>query len=109
MGYQTLDTRRTLLGRIRAGEDVSAAWREFEATYRDMLLRFCLSRGLQLVDAEDAVQQVFTKLVTGLKRFEYDPAKGRFRDYLFRCARSALADAKSCPDQARPAVFDHEV
>ncbi len=97
MADQILDTRRTLLDRIRAGEEYSSSWREFEATYRGMLLRFCLARGHQFADAEDVVQQVFTKLLTGLQRFEYDPAKGRFRHYLFRCMQSALADARACP------------
>lgn len=108
MGDQTLDTRRTLLARLREGEEVSQAWQEFEGTYRNMLLRFCLARGLQLADAEDVVQQVFTKLLTGLRRFEYDPAKGRFRDYLFRCVRSVLADEKSCPGNRPRGVFDNE-
>src|SRR5262245_33077190 len=84
-------TRATLLDRVRDADDV-AAWLEFDAAYREMLLRFCRSRGLQHADAEDVIQLVFVRLTGGLIRFRYDPARGRFRDYLFRCVRSALSD-----------------
>jgi RNA polymerase sigma-70 factor (ECF subfamily) len=103
MSRQSVPTRATLLELVRSSSDAEA-WRRFEATYREMLLRFCRSAGLQFADTEDAVQIVFTKLVTGLQRFEYDPAKGRFRDYLFRCARSAIADLRRCPIPTEDAV-----
>ena len=103
MRVHAATTRVTLLARVRDGTD-SAAWAQFEETYREMLLRFCRSRGLQHADAEDAIQLVFTKLVAGLRRFEYDRARGRFRDYLFRCVRSAIADLLACPRPASLAV-----
>src|SRR5262249_54521926 len=96
-------TRATLLGRVRDGDD-AAAWREFDGAYREMLLRFCRSRGLQHADAEDVIQLVFVKLTGGLRRFEYDPGRGRFRDYLFRCVRSALADWAKCQSRIGRAV-----
>lgn len=96
-------TRGTLLHRVRegapGGEADAAAWRELDETYREMLLRFCRSRGLQHADAEDVIQQVFARLIDGLRKFEYDRTKGRFRDYLFRCARNAISDwagARGC-------------
>jgi RNA polymerase sigma-70 factor (ECF subfamily) len=96
-------TRATLLGRIRDGVD-TAAWRELDGVYREMLLRFCRSRGLQHADAEDVIQLVFVKLTVGLQRFEYDRTRGRFRDYLFRCVRSALSDWAACQSRAGSAV-----
>lgn len=99
-------TRGTLLHRVRegapGGEADAAAWRELDDTYREMLLRFCRSRGLQHADAEDVIQQVFARLIDGLRKFEYDRTKGRFRDYLFRCARNAISDwagARGCQSQ----------
>ena len=45
-----------------------------------------------MADAEDTAQLVLTKLVSGLRNFEYDAGKGGFRAYLFRCSRSGLSD-----------------
>lgn len=96
-------TRATLLSRVRDGADAQA-WAQFDALYRQMLVRFCRSRGLQHADAEDAVQLVFSKLTTGIRTFEYRPARGRFRDYLFRCVRSAISDLLGCPRNVAGAV-----
>ena len=97
-------TRGTLLDRVRVDGDV-AAWRELDEAYREMLLRFCRSRGLQHADAEDVIQQVFARLIEGLRRFEYDRSKGRFRDYLFRCVRNAISDWSRCQTPHAAAVF----
>jgi len=53
--------------------------------------------GVQHADCEDIIQSVFSKLLSGLKSFEYDPGRGRFRDYLFRCVRSGLSDWTARP------------
>lgn len=84
-------TRVSLLRRLREGDDPEA-WRGLESAYRSMLLGVCQARGLQPADADDVVQNVFVGLVRGLRAFEYDPAKGRFRDYLFRCVNNAVLE-----------------
>lgn len=86
-----LTTSPTLLGRLRDSQDANA-WRDFDHRYRELIVRFIRSRGLQLADAEDAAQVVLAKLIAGLRSFDYDASKGGFRAYLFRCIRNALAD-----------------
>jgi RNA polymerase sigma-70 factor (ECF subfamily) len=97
-------TRTSLLSRVRKAED-HGAWREFEDRYRELLLRFCRKRGLQHADAEDVVQTVFVNLTKTLPQFVYDPQRGRFRDYLYRCTRNVLARWSRRPID-RPGVLD---
>lgn len=97
-------TRPSLLSRVRDPADHDA-WAEFECTYRDLLLRYCRRCGLSAVDAEDVRQIVLLRLVRALPRFQYDPAAGRFHDWLYRVVRNAIADFRACPDPARRAVL----
>ena len=106
MAPQNIETRTTLFDRLRTCDD-QGAWREFESCYGQMLYRFCRSLGLQHADAEDAVQGVMSKIVSGIKNFDYDRKRGRFRDYLFRCARSAISDLKSSQNRAAAAVVSN--
>ena len=101
-------TRPSLLRRLRDPDD-RAAWEEFDRRYREWLIRFFRRRQVGFADAEDLVQRVFASLATGLPGFTYDRSRGRFRDYLFRCARNALAGRKkNCPDGAGGALFHLE-
>lgn len=95
MGADT--TRISLLSRVRNSAD-DAAWVEFEARYRDLVLRYALARGVQHADAEDISQIVFMSLATALRGFHHSPQKGRFRDYLGRVVRNAVARFRSRPN-----------
>jgi RNA polymerase sigma-70 factor (ECF subfamily) len=89
-------THASLLSRVRDPAD-HEAWRLFEAKYRELILRFCRRQGLQQADAEDVLQLAMQFLVKSLPQFVYDPARGRFRDYLYRTVRSALARRSGRP------------
>lgn len=97
-------TRASLLSRVRDSSN-DAAWREFQALYHDLLIRFCRRRAIQEADAEDIVQTVMASLVRTLPGFIYDPGRGRFRDYLFRCTDHAIARWKKGA-RARPGAID---
>jgi RNA polymerase sigma factor (sigma-70 family) len=84
------NTQVTLLQRLRNPAD-EGAWTLFESRYRDLIVRFARSRGQQQADAEDIAQAVMTSLCGAFGRFEYDRSRGRFRDYLFRSVRNAIA------------------
>jgi RNA polymerase sigma-70 factor (ECF subfamily) len=60
-------TRASLLSRVRDVAD-EAAWREFQALYHDLLIRFCRRQGLQEADAADVVQTVMANLLRSLPR-----------------------------------------
>jgi len=100
-------TRPSLLSRVRDPSD-HAAWSEFDARYRELIFRYSLRCGLSAADAEDVRQMVMMRLVRVLPQFHYDPARGRFHDYLYRVTRSAIADFRACPESRRRAVLDDE-
>lgn len=97
-------TSTTLLTRLRNSSD-SAAWREFDERYRELLMRFCITRSVPRLDAEDVVQHVLTGLVKTLPKFVYDRSRGRFRDYLFRCVRNSISQW-AARTNGRPAPLD---
>lgn len=86
----TSTTRPSLLQRLREPGD-QAAWAEFDARYREVVVRYCMRRGLAYADAEDVGQGVLIALVRSLPRFEYRPEKGRFRGYLARIVHRAVS------------------
>ena len=96
-------TRPTLIGRLGDPGD-AAAWEAFDRQYRDLIVRFCRSRGLTTTDAEDAHQLTLLKLVRIMPGFAYDPTRGRFRSYLYRAVRSAIIDLRARPTGAPRAV-----
>ena len=95
MGSET--TQPSLLSRVRDPAD-DTAWREFDAKYRELILRYCRARGLQTTDAEDVRQIAMANLSKSLRSFEYRPARGRFRGYLGQVVRSAISRHFGRPD-----------
>ena len=96
-------TRPSLLSRVRDPGDHDA-WREFEARYGELLLRYARRRGLMESDAEDVRQVVLLDLSRSLRRFQYSPERGRFRDYLGRCVQNAVSRFRARQDPAQIAL-----
>ena len=101
-------TQPSLLSRVRdAGDD--EAWREFDRKYRDLILGYARSRGLQEADAADVRQLVMMGLARSLRNFRYRPELGRFRDYLRRVVRNAVIRTVSCPRSERQSLWADEL
>ena len=121
-------TKKSLLARVRAGDEVS--WNEFYLTYRPLILLCGRDCGLTHDENEELVQLVlcefFQKDILGKYNpdevpsditFHYDPARGRFRHYfkaivrnqalkLYRKRRENL-DFDSLPEVADETLFDN--
>jgi RNA polymerase sigma-70 factor (ECF subfamily) len=85
------ETRLSLLERVRDRNN-AAAWTEFVAIYQPLLTAYVRKRGVMEQDAADVVQDVFTRLIPALARFDYAPDRGRFRTWLWQVTQSALVD-----------------
>jgi RNA polymerase sigma factor (sigma-70 family) len=83
-------THVSLLGRLRNPDDV-ASWELFVRTYGSAVYHFCRRRGLQDSDAADLVQEVLAQVMVSIRTFDYDPLRGRFRDWLGVVTRGKLA------------------
>ena len=90
------ETSATLLRTLRearSGVD-DVAWARFVDMYGPVVhhLVRLLSLGISDADTDDAVQDVFVKLVKILRSGTYDSAKGKFRTYLSTLVRRLLVD-----------------
>ena len=90
------ETSATLLRTLRearSGVD-DVAWARFVDMYGPVVhhLVHLLSPGISDADTDDAVQDVFVKLVNILRSGAYDSAKGKFRTYLSTLVRRLLID-----------------
>jgi RNA polymerase sigma factor (sigma-70 family) len=89
--YSVSQTSSSLLERLRCqGNDRD--WGEFFEKYSPLIYSWCSDRGLPDADAQDATQKVFVRLMEAIKKFHYDPAKGKFRGWLHQIANYAVID-----------------
>lgn len=94
-------TNVSLIRRVQDPADAES-WRQFVAVYEPLLLSYVRSNGLREEDARDVVQQIFVALLKALPAFELDPARGRFRTWLWQVACHAVTDwARRQRTQAR--------
>jgi RNA polymerase sigma-70 factor (ECF subfamily) len=84
-------TRQSLLLRVRDLSDRSA-WQDFVECYAPRVYAWCIRFGLQEADAADVTQAVLMKLVEGMRTFDYDAHRGRFRGWLKTVTRHVAVD-----------------
>ena len=81
------DTRASLILRLRDAADM-AAWDEVVAIYAPLVFRMAQRQGLQAVDADDVVQEVFSAVARSIDRWLDQAQRGRFRGWLLGITRN---------------------
>jgi RNA polymerase sigma factor (sigma-70 family) len=83
-------TQPSLLLRIRDASDAES-WQTFVSIYAPLIYRSCRRRGLQDADAADVGQEVLVQVARSIREFEYQPERGRFRDWLGGVIRNRVS------------------
>lgn len=86
-------TTTELLGALHESGN-SAAWSQFDNSYRPILVGFLRRMGLHDADAADVAQETLTAFVQEYRQGKYDRAQGRLRSWLIGIARCRLADLR---------------
>lgn len=102
------ETNESLILRLNNQQDL-AAWSEFLAIYRPVVLRMALRRGLQHADADDLAQRVFLSVARKVSDWESHGSEARFRNWLGRISRNAILNelTRAKPDRA-PGAGKHD-
>lgn len=101
-------TSPTLLRAIAADPE-SPRWNDFARLYAPLVRRYLANARVDFepigeADRDDLVQETFLAVSRALPGFRYDPARGRFRGYLFSVVRSLVLrrqrEARARPETA---------
>lgn len=85
-------TRRTLLERLRRTRVDEGSWYDFFDTYSRLIYSVARKSGLGHADAEDVVQATVLKVSRYISRFEVDPGRGRFRNWVCLITKQQIAN-----------------
>ena len=92
------NTRASLLERIRDATD-PLAWDDFYDQYWPVVFTFAKYRGCSDETAQDVVQDVMLEIFKKHEVFRYDPAKGRFRNWLGGIVRNLVFKRRGKPSE----------
>jgi RNA polymerase sigma-70 factor (ECF subfamily) len=106
------NTRPSLLLRVRDLND-EVAWSQFVEIYTPLVFGYCRGRGLQEGDAADVAQETMRAVAKAIVKFEYDPQRGKFRNWLLTVARSKLhnflAQLQRQPELPGQTTLQHKI
>ena len=85
-----MDTRVSLLERLREGTD-AVAWQDFFDCYSRSMYAFARRCGCSDNTAEEVVQEAVFSFYEKRRDFRYDSSRGRFHNWLFTIVRQKLA------------------
>ncbi len=75
------------------------AWNEFFECYWPVVFSYARHRGCSEPTAEEIVQDVMLKVFQKRDVFRYDPAAGRFRNWLHRIVNNQIAERRRRPSE----------
>jgi RNA polymerase sigma factor (sigma-70 family) len=87
-----IPTQITLLNRLK-NQGAAQDWERFYRIYAGPIFGLARQFGLDPNAAQDVVQETMMSLTKALLTFEYDPAKGKFRGWLWRLVRNKTQEA----------------
>lgn len=105
---QSPPTKASLLVRIRDHADRDA-WARFVDIYGPLIYGFVRKKGLQDADAVDLMQDVLRSVAGAISRLDYDPAKGKFRGWLFTIVQNRLRNELRARSRRENAAADSAV
>ena len=74
-------TRASMLEQMK-DPTAQSAWEEFYQTYWAVIVRYAQKQGLDEAAAQDVLQETMVTLMEVLPHFNYDPQRGKFRNFL---------------------------
>ena len=86
-------TQRSLLARLTAAS-AEGDWELFYAKYAAVIVSFAQKQGLDEHGARDVLQETMLVVMRKLPQFSYDPAKGRFRNWLLGIVANKVREAR---------------
>jgi RNA polymerase sigma-70 factor (ECF subfamily) len=86
-----LSTHQTLLERLKDRDD-SHSWEVFFETYWRLIYGVAVKSGLSDAEAQEVVQETVIAVSKHIHKFNYDPKRGSFKNWLLNMTRWRILD-----------------
>ena len=100
-------THKTLLERIRGGDDVS--WQEFYDRYSPAVLNICTNSGFSESEGLDILQNVMLKIFRNDLVAKFNAERARFRTYFNHIVHSCIKDFLKKKIRTEPEITGTEI